>query len=119
MTLAARVGGYLPTSVTEMWEPARDFAWVKIPRVRQSLGGSGAPGPIKSVVAMSSAHPQLLVVTSEGQFLVFNVDLEKGGEGVLEKQSSYVRKDSEFETTLIETSRVLSRRGSIGYSNDD
>jgi autophagy-related protein 18 len=88
MTLAARVGGYLPTSVTEMWEPARDFAWVKIPRVRQSLGASGAPGPIKSVVAMSSAHPQLLVVTSEGQFLVFNVDLEKGGEGVLEKQAS-------------------------------
>ena len=29
---------------------------------------------------MSSGRPQLLVVTSEGQFLVFNVDLDKGGE---------------------------------------
>jgi autophagy-related protein 18 len=106
LTLAAKVGGYLPASVTEMWEPARDFAWVRIPRGRaaaqaalqqqqaSTAGGPGAaaggPGgsPAKSVVAMSSGRPQLLVVTSEGQFLVFNVDLDKGGEGVLERQYS-------------------------------
>jgi autophagy-related protein 18 len=69
-----------------MWEPARDFAWVRIPRLRASVGS--VVNPAKSVVAMSSGHPQLLVVTSEGQFLVFNVDLEKGGEGVLERQYS-------------------------------
>ena len=97
LSLAARVGGYLPSSVTEMWEPARDFAWVRIPRGRAAAaaagGGPGAAGavggsPAKSVVAMSSGRPQLLVVTSEGQFLVFNVDLDKGGEGVLERQFS-------------------------------
>lgn len=37
------VGGYLPRSVSEMWEPQRDFAFVKI------RGGTG-----KNVVAMSS-----------------------------------------------------------------
>ncbi len=34
LSLAARVGNYLPTSVTEMWEPSRDFAWVKTPSGR-------------------------------------------------------------------------------------
>jgi autophagy-related protein 18 len=97
LSLAARVGGYLPSSVTEMWEPARDFAWARVPRPRAaSSAAAGGPGavvagsPAKSVVAMSSGRPQLLVVTSEGQFLVFNVDLDKGGEGVLERQYSYV-----------------------------
>ena len=70
-----------------MWEPARDFAWVKVPRGRSNSGPIGG-APMKSVVAMSAGHPQLLVVTSEGQVLVFNVDLEKGGEGVLERQYS-------------------------------
>lgn len=99
LSLAARMGGYLPQSVTEMWEPARDFAWVKVPRLRGgaagsvgsgSGGGVGAAGaaPVKTVVAMSASHPQLLVVTSEGQFLVYSVDLERGGEGVLERQES-------------------------------
>jgi len=101
LSLAARVGGYLPSSVTEMWEPARDFAWVKIPRSRSSIGVGGS-APVKSVVAMSAGHPQLLVVTSEGQFLVFNVDLDKGGEGVLERQYS-----------------VLDNKGNMGYGNDD
>jgi autophagy-related protein 18 len=93
LSLAQRVGGYLPTSVTEMWEPARDFAWVKIPRPggnRASTGGglvNGGSG-VKSVVAMSSVHPLLMVVTSEGNVLTYRVDLDKGGEGVLERQSS-------------------------------
>jgi autophagy-related protein 18 len=84
MSLAARVGGYLPSSVTEMWEPQRDFAWVKIPRNRRD----SSSGPIRTVVAMSANHPQIMVVTSDGQFLVYNIDLEKGGEGVLEHQYS-------------------------------
>ncbi|KAF2396657.1 WD40 repeat-like protein [Trichodelitschia bisporula] len=93
LTLAARVGGYLPSSVTEMLEPERDFARVRIPR----LQGEAASGPLRSVVAMSANRPQLMVVTSEGQFYVFNIDLENGGEGVLEYQYS-----------------VLPSRGSMG-----
>lgn len=85
MSLAARVGGYLPSSVTEMWEPQRDFAWFKLPKNPYRASGSG---PVGSVVAMSANHPQILIVTSEGQYCVVSIDLEKGGEGVLEHQYS-------------------------------
>jgi autophagy-related protein 18 len=80
--LATTVGGYLPKGVTEMWEPARDFAWIKIPKPSTSSGA------LKSVVAMSSNTPQVMVVTSEGNFYVFSIDLQKGGEGTLTKQYS-------------------------------
>jgi len=83
-TFAATVGGYLPTAVAEIWEPARDFAWVKIPRSPTSSN----TGPMRTVVAMSNNGPQVMVVTSEGNYYVFNIDLEKGGEGTLFKQYS-------------------------------
>ena len=83
-TFAATVGGYLPSAVAEMWEPSRDFAWVKIPR--RASGPS--LGPMRTVVALSNSGPQVMVVTSEGNFFVFNVDLERGGEGTLVKQFS-------------------------------
>ena len=85
---AATVGGYLPKSVTEMWEPTRDFAWIKIPK--GNPGATSTGGPIRSVVAMSNNTPQVMVVTSEGSFYVFNIDLVKGGEGQLTKQYSLV-----------------------------
>ncbi|KAI7258863.1 WD repeat domain phosphoinositide-interacting protein [Hortaea werneckii] len=34
-------GGYLPASVAEMWEPQRDFAWVRVPRSNGHGGGGG------------------------------------------------------------------------------
>jgi autophagy-related protein 18 len=89
-TFAATVGGYLPKGVSEMWEPARDFAWMKLPKSSQGSSGSASSGPLRSVVAMSSNTPQVMVVTSEGNFYVFNIDLSKGGEGTLTKQYSYV-----------------------------
>ena len=89
---ASSVGAYLPTAVAEMWEPTRDFAWCKIPKspsIGVGGGGGGAGGgtgaPLKSVVAMSSVSPKVMVVTSEGHFYVFGIDLEKGGEGTLVK----------------------------------
>ncbi|KAI9660247.1 MAG: autophagy protein [Alyxoria varia] len=123
-TLGAAVGGYLPSAFSEMLEPARDFAWFKVPRGSYGNGGAGSPqkapgssgldggspggggggsssnapgasggggsgpggGPVKTVVAMSSNSPQVMVVTSEGQYYVFNIDLENGGEGTLTKQ---------------------------------
>ena len=83
-SLATTMGGYLPKGVTEMWEPARDFAWIKIPK-SSTVPSSGS---LKSVVAMSSNTPQVMVVTSEGNFYVFSIDLVKGGEGTLTKQYS-------------------------------
>lgn len=40
--LAGSVGGYLPNTLTEMWDPQRDFAFLKLPT-------SG----VRSVVALS------------------------------------------------------------------
>lgn len=86
------VGSYLPQSVTEMWDPERDFASVKIPRPAGTASNRsssvGAPGALRSVVAMSSSSPQVMVVTSDGGYYVFNIDLERGGEGYLVKQFS-------------------------------
>lgn len=83
-SFASNLGGYLPKGVAEMWEPARDFAWLRLPK--PASGQSS--GPIRSVVAMSSNAPQVMVVTNEGGFYVFSLDLAKGGEGNLVKQYS-------------------------------
>ncbi|KAJ5832363.1 autophagy- protein [Penicillium riverlandense] len=88
--VAATMGGYLPKGVSEMWEPARDFAWIKIPRTNHGQSGNGNAGPVRSVVAMSSNTPQVMVVTNDGNFYVFNIDLSKGGEGTLTKQYSVI-----------------------------
>ena len=86
-TFAASVGAYLPSAVSEMWEPARDFAWLKIPKSPPSARGGvmSSTAPLRSVVAMSSNRPEVMVVTNEGHFYVFGIDLEKGGEGTLLK----------------------------------
>ncbi|RVX66832.1 Autophagy-related protein 18 [Exophiala mesophila] len=82
--LASTVGGYLPKGVAEMWEPSRDFAWIRLPRAASGVH----PGQLRSVVAMNSNSPQVMVVTSEGNFYVFTIDLAKGGEGTLSRQYS-------------------------------
>lgn len=84
--VAGVVGGYLPQAVTEMWEPMRDFAFIKLPKGGMGTNSTGAP--LRSVVAMSSSSPQVMVVTSDGGFYVFSIDMENGGEGVLVKQYS-------------------------------
>lgn len=99
-SVAGVVGSYLPQTVTEMWEPLRDFAYIKIPKSSSNVasprggaggsgaGGSSSAGPLRSVVAMSSSSPQVMVVTSDGGFYVFNIDMEHGGEGYLVKHFS-------------------------------
>ncbi|KAK6826006.1 protein-vacuolar targeting protein Atg18 [Apiospora arundinis] len=99
-SVAGVVGNYLPQTVTEMWEPMRDFAYIKLPKSSIAAskqnqqgggGGAGAPGQqLRSVVAMSSTSPQVMVVTNDGGFYVYNIDMEQGGEGYLVKQYSYV-----------------------------
>jgi len=90
-SFAMTVGGYLPKGVTEMWEPARDFAWIRLPK--SGSGTSPTSGSVRSVVAMSSNSPHVMVVTSEGGFYVFSIDLAKGGEGTLTKQYSVLDND--------------------------
>ena len=89
-SFAGSVGGYLPSTLTEMWDPQRDFAFLKLP-----VSG------VKTMVALSryvvrsrentgaefafSSVPQVMVVTSEGSLHVYSIDLESGGECVLQK----------------------------------
>ncbi|KUJ23105.1 autophagy-related protein 18 [Mollisia scopiformis] len=97
--VAGIVGGYLPQAVTEMWEPMRDFAFIKIPK---SVGTNASGGPLRSVVAMLNSSPQVMVVTSDGGFYVFSIDLENGGEGVLVKQYSVLEGDDKLDQSAID-----------------
>ncbi|KAF4413683.1 Autophagy-related protein 18 [Colletotrichum fructicola Nara gc5] len=114
LLVAGVVGSYLPQTVTEMWEPLRDFAYIKIPKSSNSptastrggglSGGSQLPnGPLRSVVAMSSSSPQVMVVTSDGGFYVYNIDMEHGGEGYLVKQLSVLDGDDKLDSSAYGT----------------
>ncbi|GAA5947989.1 hypothetical protein JCM3765_007058 [Sporobolomyces pararoseus] len=67
----------LPSQVTNLFDPQRDFAFLKLP-----ISG------IKTIVGISSSSPQIMVVSSEGIFYSYSIDLEKGGECVLVKSFS-------------------------------
>ncbi|KDN34813.1 hypothetical protein RSAG8_12111, partial [Rhizoctonia solani AG-8 WAC10335] len=64
-------------SLSDMWEPSRDFASLKLPT-------SGT----RCIVALSSNTPNVMVVSSEGFFYSYTIDLDNGGECVLSKQYS-------------------------------
>ncbi|KAF4563677.1 Autophagy protein [Pleurotus pulmonarius] len=85
-TLTHSVGGYLPNTVTEMWDPSRDFAWLRLP--------SSPPG-VRSIVGLSGTMPQIMVVSSEGYFYAYSIDLDKGGECTLMKQFSLLESGDE------------------------
>ncbi|KAJ1735166.1 autophagy protein [Coemansia biformis] len=73
--LVGRAAQFVPDRISEMWEPSRDFAFLKLPKAN-----------IQSIAAMSSSTPQIMVVTSDGYFYQYSIDLDKGGECVLLKQ---------------------------------
>lgn len=92
--VAGAMGTYLPSAVTEIWEPQRDFAFVKLPAV----------GGMKSVVSFNGASTQVLVVTSEGYFYQYAIDLERGGECELVQQYSLMDTNEEAATAAAPTS---------------
>ncbi|KAL2024069.1 hypothetical protein VTK56DRAFT_9849 [Thermocarpiscus australiensis] len=96
-SVAGAVTPYLPQSVTGMWEPQRDFANMKIPKSNTSRGALG--GPLRSVVAMSSSAPQVMVATSDGGFYVYNIDMQTGGEGFLLRQYSVLDGDDRLDAS--------------------
>lgn len=92
-TLSHSMGGYLPNTLTEMWEPSRDFAFLRLPTsgARCAVALSGC---VKTSLTMlplvdpsiHSTMPQVMVISSEGYFYSYNIDLENGGECSLMKQ---------------------------------
>ncbi|KAI9295150.1 WD40 repeat-like protein [Neoconidiobolus thromboides FSU 785] len=88
--LANSMGNYLPEAFTEIWEPSRDFAFLKLPNVG-----------VHSIVALSSTTPQVMVITSEGYLYQYNIDLENGGECVLLKQYSLLESSDTLANGLL------------------
>lgn len=72
---AGSISKHLPRGVTEIWEPSRDFAFAKLPE-----------RGIETRIGLSSTLPQLMVVSSQGLFYSYSIDLENGGECTLIKQ---------------------------------
>lgn len=78
--VAGVVGGYLPQAMTEMFEPARDFAFIK-------LKNNSTEEHSRTVVAFQelrqARNPECLdvyVATSSGMIHAFTLDLKNGGE---------------------------------------
>ncbi|SNX86499.1 related to ATG18 - Phosphatidylinositol 3,5-bisphosphate-binding protein [Melanopsichium pennsylvanicum] len=103
--ISGSVGGYLPNSLTEMWEPSRDFAFLKLP----TQG-------VSSVVALSATTPHVMVVTSEGYFYSYAIDLENGGECILQKQYSLM--DGETDSNNNSSSNAGSKNGAGATTGD-
>ncbi|GJE99595.1 WD40 repeat domain-containing protein [Phanerochaete sordida] len=82
--ITSSMGGYLPSALTEVWEPSRDFAFLRLPT-------SGA----RCIVALSGTMPQVMVISSEGYFYSYSIDLENGGECSLLKQYSLIDSNDE------------------------
>lgn len=66
--VAGRVSGLLPSAWADVWEPARDFAWLKL------------PSRVRATAALSPTVPGVLVLTEDGQLYMYALDLERGGE---------------------------------------
>ncbi|PVU89539.1 hypothetical protein BB559_005071 [Furculomyces boomerangus] len=75
--LVGKAASLMPGSISEIWEPSRDFAHIKLPK-------SG----IQSIAAVSTIMSQVIVITSEGFVYLYNIDLNEGGECILLKQYS-------------------------------
>lgn len=81
-----------------MWDPQRDFAYLKVPTsgVKSVVALSGCAelscpttlGNADRCASSLSSSPQVMVVTSEGVFYSYAIDLENGGECVLQKSYS-------------------------------
>lgn len=106
--LAGSVGSYLPGAITEIFEPSRDFAHLKLPTagVQSVIALSkyvtwrkaiGSTVPCRYCLTLSylsflyflSTLPQVMVATSDGYLYQYNIDLENGGPCVLLKQFRY------------------------------
>ncbi|KAJ7196287.1 WD40 repeat-like protein [Mycena pura] len=91
-SLTRAAASYLPSSISEMWEPTRDFAFLRLPP--PAVTGNGAMER-RCVVGLSSTTPHAMVISSDGYFYAYSIDLEKGGECVLVKQYSLLESGEE------------------------
>ena len=81
MSAANQVGNLLPSKVTDIWEPMRNFAFAKLP--------SGSKDRVHICSFTPMEPPLLAVVTSDGDFMLYNV-ADEGGECSLLRQESII-----------------------------
>lgn len=83
------VSSYLPDSINDLWEPARDFAVARL--------------PVTSIPSICAIHggnsAQLMVVTANGYFYQYALDPVAGGECKLEKEYRLMETESEQVST--------------------
>ncbi|KAL4399494.1 autophagy protein [Malassezia pachydermatis] len=72
--MAGALGTYLPSTWQDMWEPSRDFAWLKLPSPSQ-----------RAVAAINNTLPIVMVLSHDGHLYTYDLDLERGGECRLTK----------------------------------
>ncbi|KAJ7115529.1 WD40 repeat-like protein [Mycena crocata] len=90
-SLTRAAASYMPAPLAEMWEPARDFASLRLP---PEVGGNNG-SERRCVVGLSSTTPHVMVISSDGYFYAYSIDLERGGECVLVKQYSLLESGEE------------------------
>jgi autophagy-related protein 18 len=78
-----------------MWEPSRDFAFLRLPT-------SGT----RSIVAFSGTMPYVMVLSSDGYFYSYSIDLERGGECSLMKQYSLLDSGDEQGDRVEQSDRL-------------
>lgn len=113
--ITSSVGGYLPNTLTEMWEPSRDFAFLKLPvtGARCVVAISGYVFQLlekhmdSSDYSMVRTMPHVMVISSEGYFYSYNIDLENGGECSLMKQYRLVCPSLPYASFLITIRSLL------------
>jgi autophagy-related protein 18 len=84
---AGAVSSYIPDMITDIWEPARDFASAKIPSSSKALPNLCA---FCTTTTHGTSANQLLVVTADGFCYTYALNSEHGGECVLQKKDSLV-----------------------------
>ncbi|KAJ7657927.1 hypothetical protein B0H17DRAFT_1213389 [Mycena rosella] len=100
-SLTKAAAAYLPATLARMWEPAWDFAWLRLPPLAVEclvFPSSVGAGERRCVVGLSSTTPHVVVISSDGYFYAYIIDLERGGECVLVKQ--YLLLESDEDTGM-------------------
>ena len=99
-SLGHSVGEYLPPTLTEMWEPVRDFAYLRMPSSGTRCVVALSPYVLSLSLSLRCGSclmtccrtmPQVMIISSDGYFYLYNIDLENGGECALIKQYKCVR----------------------------
>lgn len=77
--VAGAAATYLPAAVAGLWQPQRDFAYVRVPKTGSTT---------KTVVGFSKDSTRVYIVTGEGCFWQYGIDLARGGECTMLQQYS-------------------------------